>query len=79
MMRMQAQPMKTITNVELNGTDLDITEAGSTSSVSLATLQDGNNFVTAGNLTGTNLTLNIPGQTNPVINLSGLQDGTGNR
>ena len=32
---------ETITNVELNGTDLDITEAGSTSSVSLAALQDG--------------------------------------
>ena len=113
---------ETITNVELNGTDLEITEAGSTSSVSLATLQDGtgtddqvasevdvtpsgnlgsdnvqaalvelqtdintlaaggsdgNDFVTSGNLAGTNLTLNIPNQTNPVIDLSGLQDGTG--
>ena len=113
---------ETITNVELNGTDLEITEAGSTSSVSLVALQDGtgtddqvasevdvtpsgnlgsdnvqaalvelqtdintlaaggsdgNDFVTAGNLSGTNLTLNVPNQTNPVIDLSGLQDGTG--
>lgn len=38
---------------------------------------DGNDFVTSGNLAGTDLTLTIPNQTNPVIDLSGLQDGTG--
>lgn len=38
---------------------------------------DGNDFVTSGNLSGTDLTLTIPNQTNPVIDLSGLQDGTG--
>lgn len=38
---------------------------------------DNNDFVTSGSLLGTDLTLTIPNQTNPVIDLSGLQDGTG--
>ncbi|WP_422859312.1 hypothetical protein ACOKFD_18890 [Flagellimonas sp. S174] len=43
----------------------------------LAGGSDGNDFVTGGSLSGTNLTLNIPNQIDPIINLSALQDGTG--
>ncbi|WP_133118655.1 beta strand repeat-containing protein, partial [Maribacter sp. 4G9] len=43
----------------------------------LAGGSDGNDFVTGGSLSGTDLTLNVPNQIDPVIDLSGLQDGTG--
>ncbi|WP_143751902.1 beta strand repeat-containing protein [Maribacter sp. 4U21] len=43
----------------------------------LAGGSDGNDFVTGGTLSGTDLTLNVPNQVDPVIDLSGLQDGTG--
>lgn len=36
---------------------------------------DGNDFVTGGFISGTNLTLTIPNQTDPIINLASLQDG----
>ncbi|MEM6643030.1 MAG: hypothetical protein AAF616_08635, partial [Bacteroidota bacterium] len=36
---------------------------------------DGNDFVTSGSVSGTELTLNIPNQTNPVIDLVDIQDG----
>lgn len=38
---------------------------------------DGNDFVTAASLAGTTLTLTVPNQTDPTVDLSALQDGTG--
>jgi len=66
-----------ITDLTLNGTTLEVTGTGTAENVDvdLSSLQDGfeantNDFVSAGNVSGTDLTLTIANQTNPVIDLS---------
>jgi hypothetical protein len=67
------------TGVTLNGTSLDVTDAGGTLSTDLSSLQDGTGTddqdLTGATLTGTTLQIDIENGTSTTVDLVGLQDG----
>lgn len=67
-----------ITSVVLDGTDLEITEAGSTHTIGLGGLATGgtdDQNLTSASLSGTTLTIGIEDGNSTSVNLSSLQDG----